>query len=253
MHITELEAYGLQQYESDIQAVARQCVAGLLVDDETNSYLGGLPKVDDDFVWPMKKGYPLHFIGQLECSELDVVPTNNGRLLFFYDNRHSGYSPRDLGHAIVLHQLGDRQLEQGDVPECEVPLLFGLLKRTVTPKTYTRKNVSFEPGCSYPSWERTAISFETDEAAEGYADFRSNTRPDIQLGGYPDPIQSDDMERDCVIAFDVGPAKDWRLLLQLFEVGDMKWGDAGALYWFIHKDDLKAARFERVWMVSQCH
>jgi uncharacterized protein YwqG len=42
-------------------------------------------------------------------------------------------------------------------------------------------------------------------------------------------------------------------LLQLFEIGDMTWGDAGALYWYIHRDDLEISRFDRVWMVSQCH
>ena len=78
-------------------------------------------------------------------------------------------------------------------------------------------------------------------------------RHDIQLGGLPYPIQSDDMERDCVRAFDHGQPEDWRLLLQLFEVGDMMWGDAGALYWFIHNEDLKESRFDRVWMVTQCH
>ena len=46
------------------------------------------------------------------------------------------------------------------------------------------------------------------------------------------------MEADCVKAFSYGQSQDRLLLLQLFEIGNMAWGDAGALYWFIHKDDL---------------
>ena len=57
----------------------------------------------------------------------------------------------------------------------------------------------------------------------------------------------------CQYRAEDGTPNDWQLLLQLFEVGDMRWGDAGALYWFIHKDDLRAGRFDRVWMISQCH
>jgi hypothetical protein len=45
---------------------------------------------------------------------------------------------------------------------------------------------------------------------------------------------------------------DFLGLLQLFEVGDMTWGDAGALYWFILKEGLDKGRFDRVWMVTQC-
>ena len=48
----------------------------------------------------------------------------------------------------------------------------------------------------------------------------------------------------------------WRLLLQLdtVECGDfcLMFGDCGHIYFYITKEDLKAKRFDRVWLLSQC-
>ncbi|WP_425396605.1 DUF1963 domain-containing protein [Aeoliella sp.] len=253
MHEAELKKHELLQYRTEIESTALDCFAGIPVEQDSVSYFGGFPIVDDDFVWPTKKGYPLNFVGQLNCSELDLIPIENGRLLFFYDLRHWGYSPKDLGHAVVLHQQGNNQLEASDLPSCQVKRLFGWLKSTVQPKVYERVNVTIRPERSYPPWMRNSIEFADSGYEEAYAEFCAEVCPEIQFGGNPYPIQNDDMERDCVAAFDYGQPEDWRLLLQLFEVGDMMWGDAGVLYWFIHKDDLRSGRLDRVWMVTQCH
>lgn len=253
MSFADLGKYDLQKYESDIRSAARQCTVGEPVDTDTKSFFGGLPYVDYGFVWPTKKGYPLNFVGQLDCAEIDYIPVNTGNLLFFYDNRHWGYSPADRGHAVVFLQSPDRMLEPNELPETQVTKLFGLIKRSVKPKTYQKVHVTFREGFSYPSWERKAIPFENEVEEECYDEFLCAEQPVIQIGGYPSPIQTDEMELDCIRAFELGKPDEWLLLLQLFEFGDMIWGDAGALYWFIHKNDLASGRFDRVWMVTQCH
>lgn len=253
MQVANFEKYDLQRYKSEIVAVSRSCIFGAAVNYHSNSYFGGMPTVDRDFVWPMKNGHPLSFVSQLKCSEIDLVPTDVGYLLFFYDNQHWGYSPQDIGHAVVLHQKGEIAYEESALPEHQVSTFYGLVKRSVKPTIYARTYVKFFPGESFPSWERKAVSFGDEAAEECYIEFCCDNQREIQLGGYPHPIQTDDMERECVKAFDYGQPDDWQLLLQLFEIGDMIWGDAGALYWFIHQDDLKTGRFDRVWMVTQCH
>jgi uncharacterized protein YwqG len=35
-------------------------------------------------------------------------------------------------------------------------------------------------------------------------------------------------------------------------VGTM-WGESGILYFWIRRDDLRARRFDKVWMTLQCH
>jgi len=247
-----LEKYELQNYRNAIEAVQAKCEVGELTKDVTGSYCGGFPKVDPGFVWPTKNGYPLHFIALLSCRELDLANPNSGWLLFFYDNRHWGYSPKDLGHAVVLHQRGERTLTPDELPSCEKKRLFGLITTRVRPKVYQQVGVRFHSGFSYPTLERELIQFEDEGWDEAYCNFIFESPHKIQSGGYPSPIQDDFMEEDCIKAFSTGTRNDWQLLLQLFEVGDMVWGDAGALYWFILKEDLAMGRFDPVWMVTQC-
>jgi uncharacterized protein YwqG len=49
-------------------------------------------------------------------------------------------------------------------------------------------------------------------------------------------------------------ADQWQLLLQLDsdDGAKMMWGDAGMLYFWIRRDDLRAGRFDKVWMAFQC-
>ena len=253
MHEEELQSHELTPYIDAIRVASRPSLAGRFSDANCDSYFGGMPLVAPGFKWPTKDGYPLGFVGQLHCSDIELVPTNEGDLLFFYDNRHCGYSPKDIGHAIVVHQQANDQRIRPELPTRELSKFFGLRKKTVRPTVYQRVQVSFTDSCSYPSYERNLITFADDVSEECYLEFCQSIQSEIQIGGYPSPVQSDFMELECVKAFDLGKQDDWVLLLQVFEVGDMMWGDAGALFWFIHREDLKINRFDRVWMVSQCH
>lgn len=107
-----------------------------------------------------------------------------------------------------------------------------------------------------------------------YADLvRSLRQPDSQhhqLLGRPTVVQ-DPMEMDCQMASnDVkivngywdrkamaemkSGVGDWRLLLQLGSEGapGWMWGDLGLLYFWIRKQDLAAAKFDRCWCRLQC-
>ena len=48
---------------------------------------------------------------------------------------------------------------------------------------------------------------------------------------------------------------EWRLLLQVDSDSDLDvmWGDLGAIYFVIRNDDLLQRRFDRAWLVLQCH
>jgi uncharacterized protein YwqG len=179
-----------------------------------------MPMVDDSFVWPQKDGYPLNFVGQVQCCRFESLPMQEGNLLFFYDNRHWGYSPKDTGHAVVLHQHGSRVLNRPDLPKREVRFLFGLLKKMVTPRIFQQVHVSFDRGLSYPSLDRELVYFGDEVAEECYIEFCESILAPAQIGGFPRPVQSDDMEQTCVNAINLGEQDDWVLLLQLSEIGD---------------------------------
>jgi uncharacterized protein YwqG len=91
-----------------------------------------------------------------------------------------------------------------------------------------------------------------------------------RMFGWPDLLQRP-MQLECQLAFNgvrlAGPADrdprvpelrsgaaDWLLLLQVDTDDDVgwMWGDSGIIYYWIRRQDLHAARFDRVWMILQC-
>jgi uncharacterized protein YwqG len=143
-------------------------------------------------------------------------------------------------------------LNKTELPEREVRSLFGLLKKMVTPRIFQQVHVSFDRGLSYPSLDRGLVKLGDEVAEECYIEFCESILAPVQIGGFPRPVQSDDMEQTCASATGLGEKDDWLLLLQLSEIGDFIWGDAGMLYWFIHRADLESGRLDRAWMVTQC-
>jgi uncharacterized protein YwqG len=137
--------------------------------------------------------------------------------------------------------------------------------------------VAFRRVDSYPSWERGPIAALglTDAESDAYIALRDaqfEGTPQHQLGGFPSPVQGDDMELQCQLAshglycgdssgyddpragaLEAG-AGDWRLLLQLDSDDDVRvmWGDAGMIYFWIREQDARANAFDRAWLVLQC-
>jgi uncharacterized protein YwqG len=116
------------------------------------------------------------------------------------------------------------------------------------------------------------LEADSDAIDRLYRDLRSDDRgPRHRMFGWPDLIQNP-MQLECQLAsndIDVGGpegyrdprvselrsgADDWLLLLQVDtddNVGWM-WGGSGTIYYWIRKQDLLAARFDRAWMILQC-
>jgi uncharacterized protein YwqG len=107
---------------------------------------------------------------------------------------------------------------------------------------------------------------ETDR----WLELRPDETPTRRLLGYPDPIQGE-MQTQVQTASRAAragvsdatsstrpplrqDARAWRLLFQLDsdDRAEMMRGDVGRLYFWIHEDDLRAQRFDRVWLALQC-
>jgi uncharacterized protein YwqG len=236
--------------------------------DETRSFFGGAPLLPST-VWPSKGGTPLTFLASIDLASLsETLPVpwlpSSGRLLFFYDLEQQpwGFDPKDRGGWAVVF-VGD---DMTSPPSVSGPL------------TLPVHHVSFQKITSYPSWERPEVAALrlTDSESDRLIDLASSVygdSPGHQIGGFPNPIQSDAMELECQLASnglycgdpsgyqhpDVGRlqdgAADWRLLLQIDSDDDVKvmWGDAGILYFWIREADARAGRFENAWVVLQCH
>ncbi len=72
------------------------------------------------------------------------------------------------------------------------------------------------------------------------------------LGGDKNPPPKEAHEKAQLTSLD-----NWQLLFQLDTVTqnnfELMFGDCGRIYFFIRKGDLKARRFDDVWLVLQCY
>lgn len=232
------------------------------------SQLGGEPLLPETFVWPEWKGKPQSFLAQLDLAEIHAalpsfLPTS-GLLYFFYDQEQSvwGFDPEDRGSWQVFYFNGDR----ATLKLCPAPA--GMEEHA----KFKPKPVRFHAIKTLPQYPG---EIEDDEESDAYDELRSEAFEGLTphyLLGHPRPVQGDDMELECQLAFNGinvgGPdgykdprragleagAKDWRLLLQLDTDDDTgwMWGDAGTIYFWIREQDAARADFSKVWLVFQC-
>ncbi|WP_340643694.1 YwqG family protein [Phenylobacterium sp.] len=237
-----------------LKAQARSCLR-LVSGGDGRSRLGGTPEVAG--VWPRYQGRPLSCVAQLDLAQIQAAGgpewlPGHGRLLFFYELEHGswGLDEKDAESAVVIHEAGSpiAATEPGDLPDdAKLPAY----------------PITFAPTASYPSGERAAIDWSRlntasadtlDEALVNLAP----AAPAHQIGGYPAPVQSDDMEAECEniarrLGHGGGDPADWRLLLQLDTDEDvgMMWYDVGSLYFWIREQDARAGDFSKVWVILQ--
>lgn len=100
-----------------------------------------------------------------------------------------------------------------------------------------------------------------------------NVTPQHRLVGEEYHIHGyDEIMQDASKAWNLGTGEDWTLLLQVdYDSRDrakpgyvdsdtwdsmkpgFEWGDSGLIYFCIHKDDLRARRFDRIWLYYDCY
>ena len=251
-----------------LEALAVPCVR-ITPGGDGKSWFGGSPQLRGP--WPAYAGRPLTFLAQLDLGEVsssggpDWLPSE-GRLLFFYEFEHGGwgFDPKDAGSAVVIYEVGEAGAA---APPPTLPEEFRL----------ERLPVKFLPGRAYPDSDRAGIDWlqftpEQERAFDERLEALEGQEPSHRIGGYPQPIQNDDMEKECQYATNGflvdgphhphGPGVealkagigDWRLLLQL-DTDDgppFMWGDCGRLYFWIREQDARSGDFSRAWAVLQC-
>lgn len=244
---------------------------------------GGQPDVPADFEWPTftadtfyddtVKPRPLAFLAQFDCGALapmdpEGLLPRSGLLSFFYElgSARWGFDPADAGCARVYWFDTAQPLSPGPFPK-DLEDEFRL----------PRLRIQAKPDRSYASWADFAQIQPDDGLFESYLEAYETVGGSgecSKLLGWPDVIQ-DNMTLECElvsrgynlggledipanISDQEGPAslQNWRLLFQLdsFELEDfdLNFGDTGALYFYIRTEDLKARRFDRVWVILQC-
>ena len=235
-----------------LESMAKNSIELKIQDNEVyqlgTTRFGGQPDVPSDFIWPtyMGESYdhvvkerPLSFLAQFNCADFAKYDTehllpDHGLLSFFYelDSMCWGFDPKDKGCARVYWFEDISALSAAEFPvDMEEDFILPMVKIALSQKP------------SYPSWQDfTEVFEECDIAAKGY--YLGNPEGWKKI---PKEIRQEAEET----------AKDrWMLLLQLDTVEcddfELMFGDCGHIYFYITKEDLKARRFDNIWLILQC-
>jgi uncharacterized protein YwqG len=221
---------------------------------------------------------PLAFIAQVDLVEVwragpvDPDIPREGRLLLFYDidQRPGGYKPTDTTGARLIYDLtsaeGLRRVEPPSelaelIEEATLPAQSCVLIGAISPPFY-----------GSPDWDACSLREMSDETVRNWWSDITADGHDHRIGGHPLQIQGD-MQTTCALVsngLDLGDgtawkskaaqrlkpdAVNWVLLMQIAsdEEADMMWGDVGNLYVWIHRDALRARRFEEARVILQCY
>lgn len=269
-------AAGLSRLLKDIDFISKTSIRLYSTPtDEFNvalgtSRIGGMPDLPAGIPWPEWKGLPQSFIAQINLDDVHRHITNGilpqtGMLWFFYDAQQETYGadPADCGGWHVIFSDDHTGLQRRVVP----PALPAASQFKACSISFAREiTLSQQPELEIPKFDWTDHEQQKYETLlSTFPNPTDHAALHNRLLGYPETIQ-DDMRLECQLAShgvtDISDprsaelskgAMDWQLLLQIDtdERIGMCWGDAGMIYYWITRSDLRAARFERSWLVLQ--
>lgn len=236
----------------------------------------GEPDMPESLEWPVDaEGVPLSFLVQINLAELaDVLADSplpeRGHLLFFtrYDDPPWGFDPKDGPSFRVLHVPVESTLTRRPLPQ-------GAEFEDDDGDEDFRRFLRFESTTMYPD---PVYFIETEDLFERFgAPVRGAWRegqgeddPKHHMLGHAMVLQNpmeievqlvtngidtggELSEADQARAEQLAPgAEDWIPLLQLDTDEFFMWGDMGAIYFWIRKQDLVAHDFSKAWMILQC-
>lgn len=231
---------------------------------------------------------PLAFLAQFRCEELHAAAPGNplpekGMLSFFYEleSQPWGFSPEDAGCARVYWFPETEGLHAAPYPqdlaeEYRLPAYgVGLTERISYPdwedlsamqprlelEMYEEAlekmgiDIYEEYGTKLLGWPNIIQNSMTDECewvTQGY--YMGGSNPPQGLKNPPEPETPAQKAQQLMLVRQ--SVQNWRLLWQLesetAEQLGLIFGDCGTLYFYIREEDLKAKRFDRVWLILQC-
>lgn len=225
----------------------------------TQSALGGVPFLATDKEWPSREGTPLDFLAQIDLSQIpphvfDSAPS--GTLAFFYDveNGPWGDEAEDIGAAAIIHTpqgvAGKSVQKPGTRPPAPLRLPVGFVHTRELSLTGEQEDRFYKHFRSLPDTEKSQLEEVHDLLLGSTSGYNRILSP-------PNRIQND-MDSDLAVAsaaYGLSEGTAWVMVLQIDSVDELgwQWGDAGCLYFYLPSEDLATGRFDRPWVVLQCH
>ena len=225
----------------------------------------------------------MEFVGQVRLADLPEprpVPLPPDGLLSFF-NRWSDGRVYYYPEGTVLQRTASPPQLTPPAPAGVWARLSRKLRRGAElPQVYRACSLRAVPALSLPDGGSSLMKELNLNAGdlETYFEFCAgrvaNPQPSEttqhQMFGYSTPVQNEmELECDAIRRGDqmrwdapsqryIAAMQDWIVLFQLdtddYQEGPgWMWGDAGLLYFWIHRDDLAALDFNKVVTIEQCH
>lgn len=268
------QVFDLLKFEDAMTQIARPSLRMILKDDPTDkaaSKIGGWPILPDDVSWPSNAGgVPLAFLCRIDLSCLagtafaELTNKKTGFLSFFYDAveqpvawRHNDRS----GWKVLFTPPGLRLCYPEEPEELNEDCVF---------KPYS---VTFEEELTFPQDDcKPKPEMTSEEKSRFYSLcwswYGRHSFEKHRLFGCPQ-LSQDGWELESQLAANgishkefvnleprvaaklTDGLNDWILLLQLDSFYDAAiwWQNGAKLCFCIHKDDLTAGDFDKVWVV----
>jgi len=218
---------------------------------------------------------PLQFIAQVNLADIwlsgpvDPDIPREGRLLLFYDTDHrpGGDRAADTTGARLIHDF----TPVGSLKRASPPAELLAHKQTTgfRPQRCVLHAGMWPPYFGSPEWNACEIKAKAEKTVQAWWSEVTRDGHDHRFGGHPLQIQGD-MQTECALVskgLDLSAwnskaaerlksdAANWLLLLQIAsdDRAGMMWGDVGNLYVWIHRDALRARRFEEARVIVQCY
>ena len=229
-----------------------------------NHRFGGMPDLPTSISYPRfyraydKTDYVYEFIAQINCTALadqqGYLP-RRGMLYFFLTTLHDVYGGSDPPPARVIYYDGEQALQSGRHLHFDESDYFEMIGSGYTGYQVEAKPISSSPAF-YAIYQNEyllrgpAAMLEDSEFLEDdlYMLFEEalseKNEADYKVNSYGFS-QHQYPEHEASLALKGNP-EDWVILLEVASRGDFQWGDAGELFFVIHKSDLMRRDFSNV-------
>jgi len=202
------------------------------------SKVGGSPDLPEGVDWPTGGGRSLEHVASIDLATMPAivgVPKLTGRLLFFVDEKN-------------LFPEGDSDASD-EIKQPASALVYVPDGEKVSRAKAPKGTKTFKPSSLSPTLENTLPAAQSHACqALGLTNKKHERYLDL-LHSWP-RIENDDEAHRSFGHGDIhfeSETPEPTLLFQLdsYVHGNIMWGDAGKLFWWISAADLKAARFGR--------
>lgn len=263
----------LSEYKEELISLIKRSVGFILTTEEDyaavgNHRFGGKPDLPESIPYPTffsdyrNQEFNYEFIAQINCEEIaeiqDYLPRTGSLFFFFKSFQFFGSEDQDIGKIIYVED--NKSLASGDrfnfKEEDFYELMDGEYQANKADALLTVSAPSF-----YASYVNNYLFEGKAESLKDQDDFTYDLyepfeKPVQELHGVDHAMnayaftQHESPELQAALAWK-GDPQDWVILLLVSSKGNFQWGDAGELFFVIHKSDLAKRDFSKVFVTME--